>query len=439
MGRQFLDSDGKVLRQTFLGCDLQSVSFSSSVKNPGNINIVLTCGPDQTFDLAGAAVDSILGSGTTLILGDMTLSGTLQSWEETTVSINGTNIINVKLVESITRSEIIFESGILNFSELLAAHSEEIISVKQGWELRQSRVNFEEFLFNFEEAVAERSILSIIDIEAAGLPKSNPSRLFFEDFDSFLNKNFPFIQSLRDRLEDPNISDQERLFLINEITIRLSAAYSFFSRSFPKRSDGPRQIQVQFSPQGIKTRYSFNPPRSNIDQQLEEIYRTLDYLRQTVAKNTPRRKFLCDELNSRAELLLDLDCSSSPDELDRHDEVIDDVLGELGSLASLGAAIDFAQLEGGAGVVTGKTLSTGPYYEVRRLASVDIDPQSFAGRITLPIGWSRVRNLAEPDNSFGYLLPGTQVTVEIFRPNESSQGTPFMEQTPQTFAPPGSE
>jgi len=97
--------------------------------------------------------------------------------------------------------------------------------------------------------------------------------------------------------------------------------------------------------------------------------------------------------------------------------------------------------EGGLGVIVGKESSTGPFYFVRRLNYADIDPQTFAGGLNITESyflseWHNVRNLAEPEDSFGYLLPGTRVTVSIFSEGEHRPQVPYIEQTPQVFAPP---
>jgi len=100
--------------------------------------------------------------------------------------------------------------------------------------------------------------------------------------------------------------------------------------------------------------------------------------------------------------------------------------------------------EGGLGVVVGKEGVTGPFYFIRRLNYADIDPQTFAGGLNITESyflseWHDVRNLAEPAESFGYLLPGTRVTVKIFSEGEHRPQVPYIEQTPQVFAPPITE
>lgn len=97
--------------------------------------------------------------------------------------------------------------------------------------------------------------------------------------------------------------------------------------------------------------------------------------------------------------------------------------------------------EGGLGVILGTEFVTGPFYTVRRVSYQDIDPQTFAGNAMAESyflsEWHNVRNLAEDEYSPGLLLPGTRVTVSIFSEHdETGPWVPYIEQTPQVFAPP---
>jgi len=95
--------------------------------------------------------------------------------------------------------------------------------------------------------------------------------------------------------------------------------------------------------------------------------------------------------------------------------------------------------EGGLGVISVK--EGGPFYAVRRLNYVDIDPETFAGGLDITGSyflseWTNVRNLAEPENSPGLLPVGTRVTVSIFSESEHGPYVAYIEQTPQVFSPP---
>jgi len=90
---------------------------------------------------------------------------------------------------------------------------------------------------------------------------------------------------------------------------------------------------------------------------------------------------------------------------------------------------------GGMGIIVSR--DGGPFYTVRRLSHVDIDPHTFAAHPVFGVPeWPRIRNLAEPLNSPGLLQVDTKVTVKIFSESEHGPFTAYIEQTPQTFSPP---
>lgn len=85
----------------------------------------------------------------------------------------------------------------------------------------------------------------------------------------------------------------------------------------------------------------------------------------------------------------------------------------------------------------------GPFYNLRRLHYGDFNPSSagegaFANSFYAE-SWAGVRNLSEPLDSPGYLLPGTIVTINFFSETELGPFVPFIEQNPQTFMPPLAE
>lgn len=96
--------------------------------------------------------------------------------------------------------------------------------------------------------------------------------------------------------------------------------------------------------------------------------------------------------------------------------------------------------EGGQGIIVGKSVVSGPRYNVRRVNYGDIDPETFAGGKLVTgqyftLEWVDVINLAESINSVGLLLPGTRVNISIFSDSEHGPYLPYMEQTPPNSAP----
>ena len=133
------------------------------------------------------------------------------------------------------------------------------------------------------------------------------------------------------------------------------------------------------------------------------------------------------------------DAAAESDPVIKEEELPHDL--EQVGLSDKEMAYIYKKPEGGLGVVVGKEGVTGPFYTVRRLNYADIDPQTFAGGLNITESyflaeWKDVRNLAEPADSFGYILPGTTVTVSIFSEGEHRPQVAYFEQTPPVFAPP---
>jgi len=133
------------------------------------------------------------------------------------------------------------------------------------------------------------------------------------------------------------------------------------------------------------------------------------------------------------------DAAAESDPVIKEEELPHDL--EQVGLSDKEMAYIYKKPEGGLGVVVGKEGVTGPFYTVRRLNYADIDPQTFAGGLNITESyflaeWKDVRNLAEPADSFGYILPGTRVTVSIFSEGEHRPQVAYFEQTPPVFAPP---
>lgn len=98
------------------------------------------------------------------------------------------------------------------------------------------------------------------------------------------------------------------------------------------------------------------------------------------------------------------------------------------------ATVTSAAAVGGMGRID--AIESGPFYTITRLMM-----QSMGGSVSVAedwgeLPWTGVRNLAEPDDSPGLLAVGTRVTVKIFAEGPRGPYTPYIEQTPNLFAPP---
>lgn len=82
--------------------------------------------------------------------------------------------------------------------------------------------------------------------------------------------------------------------------------------------------------------------------------------------------------------------------------------------------------KGGIGIVIAKR--GGPFYDVQRLDKViplePFDEPLFKGAM-VPIEWTNIRNIAEDDDSPGYLLEGMRVQVTMYDTGEEITGTGF--------------
>lgn len=151
-----------------------------------------------------------------------------------------------------------------------------------------------------------------------------------------------------------------------------------------KTEDGVNQIMTQFDVNGIKTRYSKSFKPNSGDAKLDEIEKDVD---------------------------------------------------DLTELQELERNYEWERPTGGLGEITSKS---GPLYDIRRINTIDTDPVA-AIKLGIPLTtlfpeWLNVRNLAEPFNSPGYLSIGTRVNVNIY--NEDGHHVPYIEVSPQVFAPP---
>jgi len=216
-------------------------------------------------------------------------------------------------------------------------------------------------------------------------------------------------------------------------------------------------VGIQFTTGGIITTYnaSFFSKTENKNKQKE---RNRDPLNPPEDKdpNTPSLKELWDaikELGGRSHepptdpvLADDEDLEVDPDETLDEDDVLD-ILADK-TLTEISEVPETVYLydkpEGGQGIIIGKA-GAGPFYTVRRVNIRDVDPSSFKGGLQISESyflaeWKKVRNMAEDQNSPGFLPIGTSVSVSIFRTSDSDRvGTPFIEQQPPTFAAPTSE
>ncbi len=90
--------------------------------------------------------------------------------------------------------------------------------------------------------------------------------------------------------------------------------------------------------------------------------------------------------------------------------------------------------EGGRGIIA--AVGPGPHYTIRRMNYADLGAGPSKISIFAAPEWTDVRNLAEPDNSPGWLPIGTFVSVSIFSDSDDGPFIPYIEQTPQVFSPP---
>jgi len=183
------------------------------------------------------------------------------------------------------------------------------------------------------------------------------------------------------------------------------------------------EIFVRFDNNGVSTRYTANIYTRELGEFKRKKQKEAEKQQEDAEKSGGPDEDEFPETN---------DDTAEPPE----PEVGDDPSGpEDVSLEAL-----YQKPEGGLGIVTFK--EGGPFYAVRRLNYADIDSQTFAGGLNITNSyflseWTNVRNLAEPENSPGWLPVGTRVTVSIFSlGDETGPYVPYIEQTPPTFAPP---
>lgn len=108
-------------------------------------------------------------------------------------------------------------------------------------------------------------------------------------------------------------------------------------------------------------------------------------------------------------------------------------------LTDKGMEYVYKKPEGGQGVIVDKEGTT-PFYTVRRQNYADIDSQTFAGGINITNSyflaeWTDARNMSEPEDSPGLLLPGTRVNVSIFSESEFGPFVASFDSPPPNSAP----
>lgn len=207
------------------------------------------------------------------------------------------------------------------------------------------------------------------------------------------------------------------------------------------------EVFIQFNRQGITTRYVINRYTKGLGDFRHQIISILDRQQTEQEQDTEdgNDSFLdIEDEEEDIDTTDDEDNSPAIEELDQEVTELNERLGELEEEAVRwhgGKALlefNYKNPTGGLGVIT--AVGPGPYYDIRRLNYKDIDPEGFAlGGIFAQDEWIRVRNLAEPEDSPGWIPMGTKVTVNIFTENETGPFVPYIEQTPQVFAPPPAE
>lgn len=207
------------------------------------------------------------------------------------------------------------------------------------------------------------------------------------------------------------------------------------------------RIGLSFGLDGFKTIYKIGmPKRSGSNNRNERNKDSLSSLAKRMGVLESRLNNFVPKLNS-----LDPASTSLEDIMnEKIDEKLIPIKQELKSKKDIPAAREltlgsadmewiYKKPEGGQGIIVGS--ETGPFYTVRRINYADIDSQTFAGGLNISESyflseWQHVRNLSEDETSPGYLLPGTKVNVSIFSDSEFGPFVPYMEHTPETFAPP---
>jgi len=423
-------------RYQLYGCDIKSVSCNVSIEESPNLSrqgsysIALQSDPEVPRQFS--RVSNLLGNDVNFYVGDLQVSGQIIAADEVLVSAGGTGIINLKVKEGITTGFVATSgrSPALTVDELLFVHAGEIISRKSGYEIREQPRSTLEIIVS--EILNQASVHETLTLEAAGLPKSNTPELIvptddqifqslgyrraevlaleielltiadpFQSFDQIEDILEPgwakitYINSFQAKSGNSEAQNSRVEELKNELLSIYQQFYDVYS-SWPRRAtvgvragEGPEQINVQLSPNGITTSYVYSKAPSQLDLEIQGL-----------------RSSVQDGLQTLGTL-----------ELDRW-------------------KWDIEKPTGGLGVIVAHV--GGPFYQIRRLNNVDLDPQTFSrfGPGMFVSEWPRVRNLAEQEASPGYLSPGTRVTVSIFKERESSFGVPYIEQSPQVFAPP---
>lgn len=453
---------------------------------PGTYSVSLVCDPSEPQQFSNSS--SLLGILVDFSIGQLNVTGQVRAIEETFVSAGGTGVINLRLVEvAINDTSIpVSQAAALSKDDLLLAHAGEIISRKNGRELRGHEAYTVENIFQFNEKIGARDITETTRIEAVGLPKSNATKLLSPTWDTILISlgsseqetvdleeelrtlatmnittipltdplnSFTSRSSLIQRFESQGINDPEQDQRVKEIKDLLIPLYDDAEeifRSYPKRVtegdrsfEGPEQINVQISNNGITTSYVYNKIPSQLDRSIRELEDTWGARQREEEIRNGRRDEITEEFFSNVNTFAPRDWPS-PSEIEfdddnklSRDKLMEEMIQALGGLELERMQYDLAKPTGGLGVIVGPA-GGGPFYEIRRLNNVDLDPQTFSrfGPGMFVSEWPRVRNLAEPVDSPGFLAPGTRVTVNIFQERENSGGIPFIEQSPQTFAPP---
>jgi hypothetical protein len=437
----------------FLGLSVKSLSVNGiqSSTSLGSFNFVLVREPGQSFQFDNINPASGLGSGLIFNIGSLVLHGNIESWTESKIDARGTGIIDVRLQEAAadTVDKSFQEDTVLSFEQILSLHSNEIISTSEGWELDEINPYFLQSAISASSSgldivlTPEGGVNNIFKLEVANLPKTNIARFISPTIFTIIRSLGVRMDLFFDRVAFSQLDSGAQAALTIEVVNGFKVASLIRRDRYPIRSTKGAvgkvlsQLNLQFSNQGIKTTYIFNEYISQLDSKIKNNSEAL--VRMVKHENwriTPRAG-IHNGFWSGFDPPIDKP-TVDPNYYRPQDLELDDIIEALGQLGHIGWSIDLEQLEGGLGVIVDKA-GSGPFYRVRRLNNIDIDPetfQRFAPDTFLSSEWERVRNLAEPVDSPGYLLPGTQVTIQIYKIEDLSTGIPFMEQSPQTFSPP---
>lgn len=441
----FLDANGKVNKQIFLGLSLKSISINLNAEyKPGVIDFVFIQEPEQ------ADFPSPLFKTFSLNLGVLEIDVKVESFDHTIIDATGKNIVTVRAKEVGIDAMSFHDLRVLHFNQLIIAHENEIISRREGDESEPiDETSTGAAIFNISE-FRPPLVTSRRQLEVAGLPKSNFNRLLTPSLSTVLiSLGFPPLMN-NSFIADLGLADPTR-------RQQLSRGTEILIKRYPRRQTGGVQgMQIQFSETGIRTKYSFQKTsHSYMVRRIADLETAVNVVRRTSLEKLPIFQEALDNWSEINDLFPNDPVVFDPILLDENPKLNEELHYQLRSVAWM---VDISDREkeqieagikkptGGLGVITAN-VAGGPFYDIRRLNNIDIDPRlsRYWMSKSIPPEWTNVRNLSEHLRSPGFVEIGTTVTVQIYDLEEDTgseteitipDGTPFIEHSPQVFSPP---